>query len=197
MRSVNEDRLACQCPYGNMHVMENNVCIEIANKGNSFEQGYGDIIVSGLHNHAMPIIRYNTGDIGRILHNEQCPCGCSFPILQLLDTRKDYHICTPSGNFSSAEITFAIERTNEHLNDCILQYQAIQISLDTIELYIVLKENYVAWKNAVSKCFLNSLDAYELKTINWVFYFEKMLLLDNKTGKLAYFKRNFQNGELI
>ena len=54
--------IAYECPFGHLHVMDSSVVIEVIGENGSES---GDLHVTSLHNHAMPFIRYNTGDQGR------------------------------------------------------------------------------------------------------------------------------------
>lgn len=184
--------IACECQFGHKHILEENVMVEIvSDNGNNIPNGeYGKIVVSGLCNHAMPIIRYDTGDIGRIINDHDCPCGSKKLILDFSGVRADYKIKTANSYLSSAEIIYAIERTNELMNNCIRQYQAAQNAVDSITLKLVLKESYMDWKEAIIKCFLESLKNEDLKRFAWNFDFVDIISPDCKTGKNSYFISN-------
>ncbi len=72
--------IAHECEYGNMHIMAENVIIE-TDTSNSPDNTSGEIIVTDLHNYAMPLIRYKVGDYGT-LTNEICPCGRGLPLIK-------------------------------------------------------------------------------------------------------------------
>ncbi len=74
--SVEFNGIALTCPYGNMHILENNVYVED-------ELYSGQLIVTGLVNKAMPLLRYAIGDIGHIDRKTKCKCGCNGGILKL------------------------------------------------------------------------------------------------------------------
>mgnify|MGYP000179789816 CR=1 FL=1 len=75
--------LACQCAEGRLHVNADVVHLEILRPdGTSAEPGEtGRIIVTPLTAWASPLIRYDTGDLGRFGHS--CPCGSTLPVLEL------------------------------------------------------------------------------------------------------------------
>ena len=56
--------IAHECESGNMHIMSQNLIIEI----DSRTSNEGELIVTDLHNYAMPLIRYRLGDYGEISH---------------------------------------------------------------------------------------------------------------------------------
>ena len=74
--------IAYQCLKGNMHTVES-IVAEECDIGMSKRQ----IIVTSLTNTYMPIVRYETADIGNINYN-QCDCGSEYPIVELEGGRK-------------------------------------------------------------------------------------------------------------
>ncbi len=60
----------------------------------------GEIILTNLYAYAMPIIRYQIGDIG-ILSDEQCPCGRGLPLMDMIEGRTDDFLVLPSGRIIS------------------------------------------------------------------------------------------------
>ncbi|MGE4293899.1 MAG: DVU_1553 family AMP-dependent CoA ligase [Desulfovibrio sp.] len=69
-----------------MHLREAEIFVEITDpdSGTPLPDGqWGEIVVTTLNRRAMPLIRYRTGDRGRILPE---PCACASP-LRRLDTR--------------------------------------------------------------------------------------------------------------
>ena len=180
--------IACECNCGNMHVLTSNVLVEVLSQNSpALDEEKGDIVITGLYNHAMPIIRYKTGDVGSLIKNHACLCGCKSPILNLSPVRKSYHITTFRGPLSSTELTYIIERVNERMNNCILQYQAHQTSISTMEMHLVLKPQYSSWKQAITNCFYESIPSDVLRSFHWKFYFPKEIYPHKITGKVSYF----------
>jgi len=68
--------------YGYLELLDNN--------------GTNKIIGTNLHNYAMPLIRYDTGDLA-ISNNNNCSCGRHFPLIKSIQGRKDTVILTPAG----------------------------------------------------------------------------------------------------
>src|SRR6185437_1041049 len=69
--------LANECPNGGFHIPAEGVLIEIDAPDST---GLGEIVVTNLYSKAMPIIRYRTGDVGRLLGGA-CSCGRGLPRL--------------------------------------------------------------------------------------------------------------------
>ena len=71
----------CKCHCG-LHVFEDQYITEIIDPatGELVPDGeYGEIVFTSLTREAMPIIRYRTHDITRILSREKCECGRTSP----------------------------------------------------------------------------------------------------------------------
>jgi len=82
---------AAECEYGGgMHIL-GGVCIyEVVNIETLEPCGpgeEGELVVTPLHNEAVPLIRYRTGDIASILPYEACPCGRTHPKLSMIRGR--------------------------------------------------------------------------------------------------------------
>ena len=82
---------AIQCPAGNgLHIRHPHLVVEIVAKetGDPLPNGeWGDIVVTTLGRTAMPLIRYRTGDVSRLLKGP-CTCGSVFPCLDRIRNRQ-------------------------------------------------------------------------------------------------------------
>lgn len=94
--------IAFECPEErNMHVNSSSVVVEIVDKQDRPQKsGVGDVVVTGLNNRAMPLLRYKIGD--RASWGERCACGRSLPVLESFDGREEPPIVLPSGRIRSA-----------------------------------------------------------------------------------------------
>jgi phenylacetate-CoA ligase len=59
--------------------------------------GYGEVVITTLHRHVMPLVRYRTGDVARWLP-ERCACGLPFRRLSTLRGRLDEQVSCVWGN---------------------------------------------------------------------------------------------------
>jgi phenylacetate-CoA ligase len=82
---------SCECEEGMHNYEEYGYCELIDN-----EFGQKKIIGTNLHNLAMPLIRYDTGDISESDWGT-CSCGRGLPIIKNILGRKDSNILTPEG----------------------------------------------------------------------------------------------------
>lgn len=90
--------MAIQCPkHDHLHVMSSNVIIEIVDEaGNTCPAGQrGRVLVTALHSEAMPIIRYDVGDIAE--WGEPCDCGIRLPVIRRVWGREREFVRTPTG----------------------------------------------------------------------------------------------------
>ncbi len=56
----------------------------------------GRMVGTGFNNYAMPLLRYQLGDIGAV-SAKGCPCGRSYPILSILEGREQEYIINAKG----------------------------------------------------------------------------------------------------
>jgi phenylacetate-CoA ligase len=126
--------MALQCPgFDHYHVQSEHVYLEVVNDaGNPCKPGeVGRILVTGLHNFATPLIRYEIGDYAE--PGEPCACGRGLPVLNRIIGRVRNMLRLPSGeqrwpNFGFGEF--------QKIAD-VRQFQVVQHSLEEIEMRVV------------------------------------------------------------
>ena len=88
--------VANQCERGSYHMLPV-VHVEWEPEGAPMAEGQpGRLILTSLTNYAMPMIRYDIGDIA-IPGTGSCPCGRSWPVLKKIIGRETDIVVTPSG----------------------------------------------------------------------------------------------------
>lgn len=129
--------IALQCPQVEQyHVQSESVLVEVLDDdGRSCEPGeVGRLVITSLHNFAMPLIRYDIGDFAEV--GERCPCGRGLPVLTRIVGRQRQMFVLPDGRkvWPSLEISEA-----EHAKEMppIQQFQLIQRTRDRLELMVV------------------------------------------------------------
>lgn len=60
----------------------------------------GRLLYTSLYNYAMPLIRYDVGDVC-VPTDELCPCGRGLPLMKHIEGRVDDFVVTPSGRIFS------------------------------------------------------------------------------------------------
>jgi phenylacetate-CoA ligase len=127
--------IASECErHDGLHVNADGVYVEILRDGRPADPGEtGSIIVTDLTNRAMPLLRYQVGDVA-VLSERQCPCGRGLPLLERLEGREADYVVTPSGEMISGislTETFALQVPG------IAQFQIVQESLQRFRFRIV------------------------------------------------------------
>lgn len=128
--------LALQCPeHGAMHVMSENVLLEILDEENRpCPEGLpGRVVITSLNNFLTPLIRYDIGDYAEF--GPPCPCGRGLPVIAHIHGRRRNRVILPGGRTGFpklGEFTFV---ASENLG--IRQFRCIQKSLEEVELQLV------------------------------------------------------------
>jgi phenylacetate-CoA ligase len=123
-----------ECQAGRLHAQEDYGHHEILDEeGRPCPPGVaGEITVTGLHNLAMPLIRYRTGDIAA-WSAQPCTCGQSFPVVERIEGRRGEYLVTPSGSL----VPWTAIVAGMDLFPQILCTQFIQSVPDRVEVRIV------------------------------------------------------------
>jgi phenylacetate-CoA ligase len=91
--------IALQCPKTeNYHVQSENVLVEVLDEqGRLCAPGQiGRVVITALHNFAMPLIRYEIGDYAEV--GEACACGRGLPTLRRIMGRQRNMAILPDGS---------------------------------------------------------------------------------------------------
>jgi len=134
---VNRTAWECQehCGY---HMDVDSVVMELLDDGESVSAGErGEVVYTSLYNYAMPLIRYQVGDIATPT-DETCPCGRGLPLLKSVEGRKDDFIHLPSGKIISPITMHLIVKHTPEIVEC----QIIQESLDKISVNLVVTNKF-------------------------------------------------------
>lgn len=123
--------IAWQCSHGGMHLNTDVVRLEVLDdSGRSLPVGEeGNLVATLLVSHAMPLLRYLTGDRGALLSG-RCTCGLSSPLLGIVSGRAaDMLVLRGGQRISPYALTCALERV-----EGVLRYQVSQ--LDPVRLRV-------------------------------------------------------------
>lgn len=122
-----------ECKNGNYHVKHEHSVVEFLNKDNEpAEPGEeGRMVCTGLGNYAMPLIRYDVGDMAIPSDKDSCSCGRGGMLVERLIGRVENYVVTPDGRY--------IGRLDHVFKDAqnVVEAQIIQESIDAITLKIV------------------------------------------------------------
>jgi phenylacetate-CoA ligase len=97
----------------------------------------GSLILTDLCNFAMPLIRYEIGDLGAP-SDERCPCGRNLPIMKSLKGRTYDYILASDGRLLAG--IFFHHILVHHEIQGIKEFQIVQLTKEKIIVYIVKNE---------------------------------------------------------
>jgi phenylacetate-CoA ligase len=171
--------IAFECPEGGLHLSADRVLTEIVNAD---EEGFGRVVITPFLNRAMPLIRYDIGDIGRIVDDE-CPCGRTLPLLELKGSRVSDMIKTPRGSFVSS--TFFDFVAKSLIPFGLRQFKVIQKSPVNLQI-IMLKSDKD--KSRIENIVKREIKSFLGDDMQASFEYVDDIEPD-KSGKLRYFVR--------
>lgn len=130
--------LALQCPkHAHYHIQSEATYVEVLNdQGEACKPGeIGRVVVTPMHNFAMPLIRYAIGDYAEV--GEPCDCGRGLPVIRQILGRTQNMLTLPNGEqrfplLSAGNIRALLEIAP------IRQYQLVQKKPDLLELRLVV-----------------------------------------------------------
>ncbi len=132
---------ATECEqHSGKHVNSDFGIVEILGKdAEPAEKGrLGRIVATGLHNLAMPLVRYRTSDVSS-WSLEPCICGRGFPLMDNVTTKDEDIVTTPDGrHISSSILTHPFKPMHS-----IEESQIVQDSVDRVRILIVPRDSYV------------------------------------------------------
>lgn len=176
--------IAYDCKFNNLHIMEDNVFLEIVDDAfNPVNDGInGNVLITTLNSYAMPFIRYKLGDIAKI-KPIICRCGNSSPIIELSNYRSSDWIYTVDGKTAPS----VLRKLFVHLSNIelgIVQFQLVQLDYDKFLINLMCIESKIddATIHFVKKEILENLGEQsniELR-INQDFYIKE-------SGKFSWF----------
>ena len=133
--------LALQCPdHPHYHIMSEGVYLEVLDDDNQpvGPGKTGRVVVTTLHNYAMPLIRYEIGDFAEV--GDLCPCGRGLPVLTRIHGRKQNILTLPTGETRWTLLSSGDIRDLTGLAP-IRQYQFAQIEKDAIEVRLAVSRD--------------------------------------------------------
>ncbi|MFO7612830.1 MAG: hypothetical protein R6W99_10170 [Clostridia bacterium] len=96
----------------------------------------GNLYITTLNRRAMPMIRYETGDMA-VYTEAPCPCGCGFPVIAEIRGRRKEGVISPKGTYLS------LTPLNMIMRQCLeaLDFQMIQESPGSLLIRLVTEGN--------------------------------------------------------
>jgi phenylacetate-CoA ligase len=130
--------IAAECAeHAGLHISAENLIVEIVDDtGNPVSAGKeGSVVITNLHNYAMPFIRYSINDLS-VATDEECPCGRGLPLLAGLSGRTADMIYTSSGKAISGTALLHVFLTPMGVR----QFQLVQDSYDRLTIKVIMDQ---------------------------------------------------------
>ncbi|MEX0678897.1 MAG: hypothetical protein WD063_17615 [Pirellulales bacterium] len=159
--------VALQCPdHEYYHVMSENLLVEVLDEtGRPCQPDeVGKVVVTTLHNFAMPLLRYDIGDYAEV--GPPCPCGRGLPVLRRILGRQRNLLSMPDGRRC-----WPIFDAGERPEDLppFFQFQVIQRSLKQIDVHVVRHEPLEAAEEEIVKRHFQQTLGYPFEIrLRWV-----------------------------
>ena len=132
--------IAYECPAGSLHIMSDNLFVEILDHDDHPAQPGtpGSVVVTDLNNRATALVRYRLGDHATL--GDACSCGRGFPVLAKVWGRAYDFVQTPDGKRYHGEFFMYCFEDLRERGVPVRQFQIVQVSPDTIHVYLVLPD---------------------------------------------------------
>lgn len=133
--------IALQCPDQECyHVQAENVLVEVLrDDGSACAAGEtGRVVVTSLHSFAMPLIRYEIGDLAEA--GAACSCGRGLPVLERVLGRVRDMLTLPGGERRWPNLSGPFYRDIAP----VVQHQIVQHTADTLEARLVVERPLTA-----------------------------------------------------
>ncbi len=166
---VETNGISYECICGQNHIMTENVLVDIVNQdGSKVKNGdIGYVCVTGLHNTAMPILKYRLNDLAILKTNTKCSCGNTDPIIHIKAARLPEYLFLNNYNiFKKAElfcpINSGINLFDEQPNDIFFNLK--MNTLDCYEIAVYRSQEYTV---NLEQMLREMFEAYGLPNINF------------------------------
>ncbi|GAA3018528.1 hypothetical protein [Streptosporangium longisporum] len=117
--------VAYDCTHGRAHLSEDRVHCEIVDdRGRALPAGEeGHVVVTSFLERAMPLIRYDLGDIG-LIEPGRCGCGRRFRVLRLTKARSNDFVTLPGGERLYPDAFLHLAATHPGISECFVHQEA-------------------------------------------------------------------------
>lgn len=122
--------VALECnQHDGLHVLATRGVAEVWNAadGQPVNEGHGELVITGLENWALPLIRYRTGDSVAI-DRQPCACGSAAPRLTALDGRDSTYFSVAGTQYNPSLLNLIFEELP------VAQFQVVQQSISRFDV---------------------------------------------------------------
>lgn len=136
--------VAVECPVKEgLHIWEDQFLAEIVDPetGEQLPPGsYGELVITTLNKEALPMIRYRTRDITRIIPDERCACGRTHLRIDRFQGRTDDMLVIRGVNVFPSQIEEVLFRIS-HTEPYYMIYVDRRDQLDQLEVWVEVSED--------------------------------------------------------
>lgn len=172
--------MASECRmHSGLHINAFHLYVEAISGGRQVFGSEGSLVVTDLRNKAMPLIRYEIGDVG-VLSRRMCSCGSGLPLLENVSGRLVDTFVTRSG-----ALVPGVSLTNRVIKDClgIEQMQIIQKDFERFKIRIVKGRDFA--EEDIQKLEQTLAGYYERSNLQIDYEFMNSIPLE-KSGKSRF-----------
>jgi phenylacetate-CoA ligase len=152
----------CSCEQGNYHVVPEYGYTEfVPVEGQS---GRFRVVATGFWNDAMPLVRYDTGDIVS-LSSHACPCGREFVRVESIVGRDGDRVRTVSGKeYGPAILTYLVRGTGHVLESRIVQDALDHVTIEYVPMRQFTEKDLASFHQSIRRHLPGEL-AYSLRPV--------------------------------
>ncbi|EGD48005.1 AMP-dependent synthetase and ligase [Ruminiclostridium papyrosolvens DSM 2782] len=133
--------IAYECPHGSMHVQDSMMYVEQLPSNAWTEENAGEIVITSLYNKLMPLIRYNTHDLGTVDYCT-CKCGKTSQVIKLLGGRTTDMIQNSKNIPGELFFKRGVYKLIRKGFDCIEGFKVMQTTPKDFIFYIAMQGDY-------------------------------------------------------
>lgn len=142
LSEMNGPGVAFECEYQRgLHIWEDNFIVEIINPQTLepvADGEIGELVLTSIDRQAMPILRYRTRDLTRVIATE-CPCGRTHKILDRITGRSDDMFIIRGCNVFPMQIEKVLMQIPEVGNNYIIHLETVE-GVDEMIVEVEIKE---------------------------------------------------------
>jgi phenylacetate-CoA ligase len=134
--------VAWECTeHRGLHINADHFIVEVLRNGKVVDDGAeGELVITDLHNRAMPLIRYAIGDVA-VKTTRLCNCGLTFPLIESVLGRTSEKIFLADGTAITV-----ITQLFGIIEDCpaIREYQVVQNTAGSLDISIICDDTFTS-----------------------------------------------------
>lgn len=188
--------IAYECNYGEFHLCTDNVFVEVVSTetGEIVKEGeIGELILTSLNCLTMPLIRYKSGDLGKVAV-KQCQCGLQRPVLELIKGRTNDFIRTSLGDLNPVLLRKIFDHFYQEQFLSVAQLQFVQKKLDEIIINVIpVREPDPEMEQELKKLVIECIPCLKNVSVQWVQSLEQ----NRVSGKVNTFVSFMDNSQKL